>query len=86
MGRPFDYTAIQYAQCFDWIRAKKAVLVACYKQGKCWITLYIACWQCFQLQTVCRVTDPVYEETSCWLTDLVLPLCYGIYQRPGQAA
>jgi len=70
MGRPFDHAAIQCAQRFDWIRAKKAVLAACYKQGKRWIAPYMACWQCFQPQTVCRVADPAHEETSCRLTDL----------------
>jgi hypothetical protein len=43
MGRPFDHAAIRCARRFDWIRAKKAVLATCHKQGKRWIAPYMAC-------------------------------------------
>jgi hypothetical protein len=85
LRRVFDYTASQCAWRFDWIEAKKTALAVCHSRGRPWMALYTACWRCFQPQTVCRVADPKYIETAYRFPDVVLPLYYGVYQRPGQA-
>jgi hypothetical protein len=32
------------------------------------------------------VADPEHEETECRFLDMVMPLCYGVYCRPGGQA
>jgi hypothetical protein len=46
----------------------------------------VACWRYFQPQGICRVADPEHEENECRYPDLVLPLCYGVFVRPGGQA
>jgi hypothetical protein len=83
LGRPFTHAPDTCPRRFDWIRAKNAAYQARKKEGKHWITRYVACWRCYQPQGLCRAADPEHADTVCRFPDLVMPLCYGVYQRPG---
>jgi hypothetical protein len=48
-----------------------------------WIQQYVACWNCYQPQDICRVADPAHEEVECRFPDMVMPLCFGVYRRVG---
>ena len=82
-GRKFDHTAGQCSHRFEWIRAKEKAYGMRQKDGRQWIERYIVCWHCYQPQEICRVADPEHEETACRFRDIVMPLCYGVYHRPG---
>jgi hypothetical protein len=83
MSRKFDHAPGSCSRRFDWIRAKQEAYQVREKAGKAWIAQYVACWNCYQPQSICRVADPEHEETKCRLPDMVMPLCYGVYWRPG---
>lgn len=82
-GRRFNHLAGQCSRRFRWINAKKEVYENQKSQGKEWIRRYVACWECYQPQDICRVADPEHEETECRFLDMVMPLSYGVYCRPG---
>jgi superfamily II DNA helicase RecQ len=82
-GRRFNHTPCSCSRRFYWIRAKDEAYQARKSEGKEWIQRYVACWKCYQPQDICRVADPEHEEIECRFPDLVMPLCYGVYQRPG---
>jgi hypothetical protein len=44
-----------------------------------WIALYHACYWCYNPQAVCPRADPESGCQSCLYTDIVMPLCYGIF-------
>lgn len=84
-GRPFEHTATACARRFDWIRAKTKALQDCKNRGRDWMDRFAVCWTCFQPQEICRSADPEYEgDTSCQFRDMVIPLCYGAFSRPGR--
>jgi hypothetical protein len=83
MSRRFDHAPMSCSRRFDWIHAKNEVCQAQKRAGKAWIAKYVACWHCYQPQHICRVADPEHEEAECQLPDMVIPLCYGVYRRPG---
>jgi len=83
LGRDNSHLPQACPRRFEWIRAKRQTLRACKQSHKAWIQPYIVCWQCYQPQEICRVADPEHEESQCRFPDLVLPLCYGVYKRPG---
>jgi len=83
MDRRFSHTPESCSHRYDWIHAKNEAYGTQKKAGKAWIAQYIACWNCYQPQHICRVADPEHEETECQLPDMVMPLCYGVYCRPG---
>ena len=84
-SRPFDHRASACPRRFHWIRLKQDALRVRQEEGQPWIAPYVACWKCFQPQGVCRVADPeCEEEVECRFPDLVLPLCYGVFCRPGR--
>lgn len=85
MGGAFAHAAGSCHRRWDWINVKKAVLQELAGRGRAWLQEYVACWRCFQPQSICRVADPEHEESTCQYPDLVLPLCYGVYVRPGGA-
>ena len=82
-GRRFDHAPRSCSQRFHWIHAKDEAYQTRKSEGKEWIPRYVACWKCYQPQDLCRVADPDHEETECRFPDLVMPLCYGVYCRPG---
>jgi len=82
-GRKFDHTPGKCSRRFRWIRAKQEAYHTRDREDKEWIGRYVACWQCYQPQDICRVADPEHEETECRFPDMVMPLCYGVYCRPG---
>jgi superfamily II DNA or RNA helicase len=86
MSRSFEHSTSSCRQKWDWIRAKQDVLRRCKEEGKEWILEYVVCWTCFQPQSICRVADPQAGEDKCRFPDMVMPLCYGMYVRPGGAA
>lgn len=84
-GRPFDHAAGACSRRMHWIRTKSKAYQTRKKAGREWIKKHVACWMCYQPQSVCRVADPeVEEETNCRFPDMVMPLCYGAYCRPGR--
>ncbi|PQE16365.1 telomere-associated recQ-like helicase protein [Rutstroemia sp. NJR-2017a BVV2] len=85
-GRRFDHPPRKCSRRFHWIRAKQEAYRTRDREGKAWIGRYVACWQCYQPQDICRVADPAHEETECRFPDMVMPLCYGVYCRPGGEA
>jgi len=86
MSRSFEHAVGSCRRRWDWIHAKRDVVRKCRAEGKEWMSEYVACWKCFQPQSICRVADPEASETKCQYPDMVLPLCYGIYIRPGGPA
>jgi hypothetical protein len=64
---------------------KDAGSVDTLSEDKEWIQRYVACWNCYQPQDVCQAADPEHEEVECQFPDMVMPLCYGVYNRPGGA-
>ncbi|KAH7385148.1 P-loop containing nucleoside triphosphate hydrolase protein [Cadophora sp. MPI-SDFR-AT-0126] len=82
-GRRFDHAPGKCSRRFRWIRAKQEAYRTRDREDKEWIGRYVACWQCYQPQDICRVADPEHEETECRFPDMVMPLCYGVYCRPG---
>jgi hypothetical protein len=83
MARPFEHRGGACPRRWDWIKAKKDVLDECKRQGKEWMAAYVVCWKCFQPQEMCRVADVEEEESECQYPDMVIPLCYGVYQGVG---
>jgi hypothetical protein len=84
-GRRFRHLAGQCSRRFQWIHAKNEAYQTQKSRNKEWIQRYVACWDCYQPQDICRVADPEHEETECRFPDMVMPLCYGVYCRPGGA-
>ncbi|KAH9204429.1 hypothetical protein DL95DRAFT_496401 [Leptodontidium sp. 2 PMI_412] len=82
-GRKFSHAPGKCSRRFRWIRAKQEAYRTRDREDKEWIGRYVACWQCYQPQDICRVADPEHEETECRFPDMVMPLCYGVYCRPG---
>jgi Lhr-like helicase len=82
-GRKFDHAPGKCSRRFHWIHAKNEALQTRRKEEKEWIERYVACWNCYQPQDVCRAADPEHEETECQFPDMVMPLCYGVYKRAG---
>lgn len=85
-GRQFDHRASACPRRSHWINAKADAYQTRKREGKGWIARYVACWKCYQPQEVCHVADPEHEETECKFPDMVMPLCYGVYYRPGRDA
>jgi len=82
-GRSFEHAARKCSRRFHWIQAKNEAHQTRKREGKDWIERYVACWHCYQPQDICRVADPEHEETECRYPNMVMPLCYGVWQRPG---
>ena len=82
-GRKFNHTPSECSRRFHQIHAKNEALQTRKKEEKEWIKRYIACWNYYQPQDVCRVADPEYEEEECRFPDMVMPLYYGVYKQVG---
>ena len=85
-GRGFNHAAGKCSPRFRWINAKNAAYQSQKSKGKEWIRRYVACWDCYQPQDICRVADPEHEESECRFPGMVIPLCDGVYCRPGGQA
>ncbi|RKK44596.1 hypothetical protein BFJ69_g18316, partial [Fusarium oxysporum] len=84
-GKSFEHTATACARRFDWIRAKQKALRDCQSKKKEWMDRHAVCWKCYQPQEICRAADPEYEgDNSCEYPDMVMPLCFGAFSRPGR--
>jgi hypothetical protein len=84
-GKPFEHSATTCARRHDWIRAKTKALRECQGKNKEWMDRFAVCWKCYQPQEICRAADPEYEEvTACQFPDMVIPLCFGAFNRPGR--
>ncbi|KAF9767808.1 hypothetical protein IL306_014962 [Fusarium sp. DS 682] len=84
-GKPFEHSATTCARRHDWIRAKTKALRECQGKNKEWMDRFAVCWKCYQPQEICRAADPEYEEvTACQFPDMVIPLCFGAFSRPGR--
>jgi hypothetical protein len=84
-GKPFEHTTAACARRFNWIQAKKKALQDCQSKNKEWMEHYAVCWICYQPQEICRVADPEYEgDKLCRYPDMVMPLCFGAFSRPGR--
>ena len=82
-GRGFEHAARKCSRQFHWINTKNKAYQARKGEGKDWIERYVACWNCYQPQDICRAADPKHEETECRFPDIVIPICYGVYKRVG---
>ncbi|KAI5458862.1 P-loop containing nucleoside triphosphate hydrolase protein [Mariannaea sp. PMI_226] len=83
--RQFEHTATACSRRHNWIRAKQSALNACKSQNKEWMAKYAVCWKCYQPQEICRAADPeVIGKRICRFPDMVIPLCYGAFYRPGR--
>ena len=82
-GRSFEHAARKCSRRFYWINAKNEAYLARKGEGKDWIERYVACWNCYQPQDICRAADPEHEETECRFPDMVMPICYGVYKQVG---
>jgi hypothetical protein len=85
-SRPFNHLPNTCSRRFRWIRAKQEAYQTRRQANQEWIARYVACWQCYQPQDICRVADSATEETVCRFPDMVMPLCYGVYTRIGGKA
>ncbi|KAJ9130107.1 DEAD/DEAH box helicase [Pleurostoma richardsiae] len=92
-GRPFDdHRATSCSRRWSWIKAKTAVMRSCERDGRPWMADFAACFWCYLPQTICRRADPEAEEDGeeaekeCRFRDMVMPLCYGAFYRPGPRA
>jgi orsellinic acid/F9775 biosynthesis protein OrsD/helicase-like protein/RAD3-like DEAD/DEAH box helicase len=83
LSRKFDHAAGACPRRFQWIHAKNEAYQTRKREKKEWIQRYMACWNCYQPQDICRVADPEHEETECQFPDIVMPLCYGVWKRSG---
>jgi Lhr-like helicase len=83
-SRRFDHTPQSCPRRFHWIRAKEHAYQTRKKEKREWIARYIVCWNCYQPQEICRVADPEHEDTICRFPNMVMPLCYGVFHRPGR--
>jgi len=83
LGRRFNHAPGTCSRRFHWIHAKNEAVQTRKREEKDWIQRYVACWNCYQPQDLCRAADPEHEETACRFPDMVMPLCYGVWKRPG---
>jgi hypothetical protein len=83
LSRKFDHAAGACPRRFHWIHAKNEAYQTRKREEKEWIQRYVACWNCYQPQDICRAADPEHEEAECQFPDMVMPLCYGVYKRAG---
>ena len=81
--RKFNHLPQACSRRFDWIHAKNNAYQARKTEGKEWIQRYVVCWKCYQPQDICHAADPEHEEVECRFRDMIMPLCYGVYHRPG---
>ena len=82
-GRSFEHAARKCSRRFHWINAKNEAYQTRKREDKDWIERYVACWNCYQPQDICRAADPEHEETECRFPDMVIPICYGVYKQVG---
>lgn len=83
-GRKFDHEVSTCQRRFHWINAKTQAYQTRKRENKEWIRRYLACWKCYQPQEICRVADTEHKESKCRFPDMVMPLCYGVFFRPGR--
>ncbi|KYK54055.1 hypothetical protein DCS_06010 [Drechmeria coniospora] len=69
---------------WDLINAKSIAIKA--SGRKPWMPRLTVCYQCFQPQTIYCVADPEAEQDTCQCPDMVMPLRYGAFKRPGREA
>jgi superfamily II DNA helicase RecQ len=84
--RKFNHAPQSCSRRFSWIHAKSDAYQARKTEGKEWIQRYVTCWKCYQPQDLCRAADPEHKEVECRFPDMIMPLCYGVYYRPGGQA
>jgi len=83
LGRTFSHAPGACSRRFHWIHAKNEAYQTRKREEKEWIQRYVACWNCYQPQDICRAADPEHEDAECQFPDMVMPLCYGVYKRAG---
>jgi hypothetical protein len=83
LGRQFKHPAQKCSRRFDWIHAKNEAYQLRKREEREWIPRYVACWDCYQPQDICRVADPEHEETECQFPDMVMPLAMGCSVEQG---
>ena len=84
-GKPFEHTVTTCARRHHWSKAKQKALRDCQSRNRDWLERYVVCWNCYQPQEICRAADPDYNrDRSCRFPDIVIPLCFGAFSRPGR--
>jgi superfamily II DNA helicase RecQ len=64
-------------------RARDRAKNAYRRRRRKWIQAYMACFWCYNPQAICQRADQEQEQAECRFSDIVLPLCYGIFQGVG---
>jgi superfamily II DNA helicase RecQ len=76
LDEPWDHAFTTCHRRFDFFQARDRVKRQC--EGA-WIIAFQACYWCYNPQSVCPRADPANRCQSCVYTDIVLPLCYGVF-------
>ena len=75
-NHPFSTCPRQY----DFFAAKDRVREQC---GGRWTAPFAACYWCYNPQLMCPRADPNSTVESCLYGDIVMPLCYRVFQGVG---
>ena len=76
-GSAWDHSFATCWRRFDFLEARHQAQKP--RLGRPWIAPYHACYWCYNPQAVCQRADPESDCPSCLYTDIVMPLCYGIF-------
>jgi superfamily II DNA or RNA helicase len=80
LGEPWDHVFTACHQRFEFFKARDRVKTQ--REGA-WIAGFQVCYWCYNPQSVCPRADPGSGCTRCTYADIVMPLCYGVFQGTG---
>lgn len=84
LGEPWDHAFEGCPWRFDYFKARDRARRKGADEGG-WIAPFHACYWCYNPQSVCARADPEARQVGCSYGDIVMPLCYGLFQGPGGA-
>jgi len=84
LGTAWDHAFSTCWRRFEFLEARNRVKNQ--GAGSRWITPYHACYWCYNPQAICQRADPESGSQSCDHTDIVMPLCYGIFHGSNSEA
>ena len=65
----------------DYFEARNRARAAGQKQAGGWIARFHACYHCYQPQSICARAASEGRQRECEYSDVVMPLCYGLWLR-----
>lgn len=80
-GDGWDHAFPACRQRFEFFEARRRAKEEA--RGGLWIAPYHACYWCYNPQAVCPRADPDSGCQSCLYADVVMPLCYGVFDGAG---